>query len=84
MANIRTEIGNPLSILCTDRGGEYLSHEFTAFCDENGIERHLTQAHIPQQNAATALSWNVHAAYRHIATYLFFYGARQYQRPIIL
>ena len=50
MAKIRTETGNPLSILHTNRGGEYLSHEFTTFCDENGIQRHLTQAHTSQQN----------------------------------
>lgn len=45
LAKIRNETSNPLSILRTDRGGEYLSHDFTAFCDEHGIQHHLTQAH---------------------------------------
>ena len=50
LTKIRIETGNPISILRTDRGGEYLSHNFITFCHENGIQRHLTQAHTPQQN----------------------------------
>lgn len=34
----------------TDRGGEFVSHEFNAFCNESGIKRHLTAPYSPQQN----------------------------------
>ena len=36
--------------LRTDRGGEFLSNEFTSFCEENGICRELTAPYTPQQN----------------------------------
>ncbi|KAG6483717.1 hypothetical protein ZIOFF_060369 [Zingiber officinale] len=34
----------------TDRGGEFLSMEFTQFYENEGIERHLTAPYTPQQN----------------------------------
>lgn len=34
----------------TDRGGEFISHEFQAFCEKYGIQRHLTSPYSPQQN----------------------------------
>ena len=34
----------------SDRGGEFCSKEFLAYCDENGINRHLTAPYSPQQN----------------------------------
>lgn len=34
----------------SDRGGEFLSHEFKEFCEKNGINRHLTASYSPQQN----------------------------------
>ena len=34
----------------TDRGGEFNSEEFNAYCEENGIKRHLTAPYSPQQN----------------------------------
>ena len=34
----------------TDIGGEFNSEEFIAYCDENGIKRHLTAPYSPQQN----------------------------------
>lgn len=34
----------------TDRGGEFTSHEFKLFCEENGIKRHYTAPYTPQQN----------------------------------
>lgn len=34
----------------TDRGGEFTSQEFQAYCDANGIKRHLTAPYSPQQN----------------------------------
>ena len=36
--------------LRTDRGGEFTSHEFNTFCNDNGIRRHLTAPYTPQQN----------------------------------
>jgi hypothetical protein len=39
-----------LSCLRTDRGGEYLSNEFMAYCKLHGIMRQLTTARTPQQN----------------------------------
>jgi hypothetical protein len=39
-----------LATLQTDRGGEYLSSEFNAYCQYHGIRRQLTIAHTPQQN----------------------------------
>lgn len=33
-----------------DRGGEFISHEFSNYCDQNGIKRHLTAPYSPQQN----------------------------------
>lgn len=34
----------------TDRGGEFVSHKFDLYCNENGISRHLTTPYSPQQN----------------------------------
>ena len=34
----------------TDRGGEFVSHEFNKFCEDSGIKRHLTAPYTPQQN----------------------------------
>nr|GEY30121.1 retrovirus-related Pol polyprotein from transposon TNT 1-94 [Tanacetum cinerariifolium] len=34
----------------TDRGGEFISKEFAAFCDEEGIKRELTAPYTPEQN----------------------------------
>lgn len=34
----------------TDRGGEFVSREFNAYCEEAGIKRHLTAPYSPQQN----------------------------------
>lgn len=44
------EIRDFLRCLCTDRGREFTSHEFNAFCKANGISRKLTAAYTPQQN----------------------------------
>ncbi|KAG6518802.1 hypothetical protein ZIOFF_022283 [Zingiber officinale] len=39
-----------IKTLWTDQGGEFLSTEFTQFCENEGIERHLTAPYTPQQN----------------------------------
>ena len=47
---VETETGEKIKCLRTDRGGEYTSSEFSAFCKEQGIRRQLTTAYTPQQN----------------------------------
>ena len=47
---IERETGNKIKTLRTDRGGEYLSGEFTDLCKSSSIQRELTQAHTSQQN----------------------------------
>jgi transposase InsO family protein len=36
--------------LRTDRGGEFTSHDFKNYCEDNGIKRQLIAAFTPQQN----------------------------------
>ena len=47
---IEFETRHKLRNLRTDRGGEFMSHEFLAYCQHNGIKRQLSQAKTPQQN----------------------------------
>lgn len=47
---VEKEVGSPIKVLRTDRGGEYNSHEFASFCEAHGIRRQLTTAYTPQQN----------------------------------
>jgi hypothetical protein len=44
------ESGHRLRTLRTDRGGEFTSKDFTAFCLDRGTARHLTAPYSPQQN----------------------------------
>uniref|UniRef100_A0A8R7UAC2 Integrase catalytic domain-containing protein n=1 Tax=Triticum urartu TaxID=4572 RepID=A0A8R7UAC2_TRIUA len=45
-----SESGRKLRTLRTDRGGEFTSGSFTAYCAELGVSRHLTAPYSPQQN----------------------------------
>nr|GEW91104.1 copia-type polyprotein [Tanacetum cinerariifolium] len=47
---VEVETGKIIKTLRTDRGGEYLSHDFTNFCVEQGIKRQLTTSFSPHQN----------------------------------
>lgn len=47
---VETETGERIKVLRTDRGGEFLSNEFTKYCNETGLERHYTSPYSPQQN----------------------------------
>ncbi|MCH81752.1 copia-type polyprotein, partial [Trifolium medium] len=47
---VEKECGEAIVCLRTDRGGEFNSHEFKDYCEENGIKRQLTAAYTPQQN----------------------------------
>ena len=42
--------GNQLKCLRSDRGGEFMSIEFTNFFVENGIKRQLSALRTPQKN----------------------------------
>ncbi|KAI3510533.1 hypothetical protein L1887_17599 [Cichorium endivia] len=48
--SVETETGEKLKTFRTDRGGEFLSKQFTAYCEETGIHRHYTAPYSPQQN----------------------------------
>ena len=47
---VEKETGVFICCLGTDRGGEFISHEFNVFCKANGISRQLTATYTPQQN----------------------------------
>ncbi|GJS30316.1 zinc finger, CCHC-type containing protein [Tanacetum coccineum] len=47
---VETETGEKVKVLRTDRGGEFLSNQFTTYCNETGLERHYTSPYSPQQN----------------------------------
>ena len=47
---VEQETRTLVKTLRTDRGGEFMSHEFKLFCDKNRISRHLTAPYLPQQN----------------------------------
>lgn len=49
-AYVEKQSGYELKTLCTDRGGEFTSKEFTDFCEKEGICKQLTTSYTPQQN----------------------------------
>jgi len=49
-SHVEKETSTFIKCLCTDKGGEFTSQQFTDFCKENGIRRQLTVAYTPQQN----------------------------------
>ena len=49
-AYVENEIGKPLKVFRSDRGGEFTSLEFNSFCEQNGVKHHLTTPYSPQQN----------------------------------
>lgn len=46
---VEQETKETILMLRTDRGGEFVSNEFNAFCEDSGIKQHLTAAYSPQQ-----------------------------------
>lgn len=50
---VENQTHHKIKILRTDQGGEYLSNEFSAFCQEQGIKRETTAAYTPQQNGVS-------------------------------
>nr|GEX62198.1 retrovirus-related Pol polyprotein from transposon TNT 1-94 [Tanacetum cinerariifolium] len=49
-ALVEKHSGKDLKVLRTDHGGEFISKEFAAFCNEEGIKRELTAPYTPEQN----------------------------------
>lgn len=49
-AIVEKESKATIKTLRTDRGGELTSNEFNSYCEEHGIQRHLTAPYTPQQN----------------------------------
>lgn len=49
-ALVENEIGKPLKVFRSDRGGEFTSLEFNSFCEQNGVKCNLTAPYSPQQN----------------------------------
>ena len=43
-------MGNPLKLLQTDNGGEYISKEFKEYCSKNGIKHKKTVPSTPQHS----------------------------------
>jgi len=49
-AAVELESGHRLMAVRTDRGGEFNSGAFMAFCSEHGIRHNTTTPYSPQQN----------------------------------
>ncbi|KAH9783052.1 Integrase catalytic domain-containing protein [Citrus sinensis] len=47
---VETQTGRKIKVLRYDNGGEYTSDSFLQVCQNEGIKRHFTVRHIPQQN----------------------------------
>ena len=50
LAFVSTQFNATLKAAHSDRGGEFLSKEFTSYMEARGIEHQLTAPHTPQQN----------------------------------
>ena len=49
-ALVENQIGKKNKVLRSDNGGEYTSHAFDEYCQQEGIKRQLTVPYTPQQN----------------------------------
>ena len=50
---VEKQIGKPLKVLLSDRGGEYLTTEFLRYLKKNGIVSQWTPFGIPQLNGVS-------------------------------
>lgn len=48
--SVEKQCSLPVKVLRTDRGGEFMSHEFKAFCELTGVKQQFTAPYSPQQN----------------------------------
>ena len=55
--HVEAESGKKLCVLRTDRGGEFTSVEFAAYCVDQGVGQHHTMPYSPQQNGVVD-RWN--------------------------
>ena len=49
-AEVEKQLGKNIKTLLSDRGGEYLSHDFRTYLSDNGIISQLSAPGTPQQN----------------------------------
>jgi transposase InsO family protein len=49
-SQVQTKFGRPIKKLWTDRGGEYVNHEFADHAKASGMEHHFSVATVSQQN----------------------------------
>lgn len=49
-AKVEDGVERRIKVFRTDRGGEFNSNEFKAYCEDSRIERHFTAQYTPQQN----------------------------------
>jgi len=49
-AEVENQIERKIKRLRDDRGGEYISNEFSQFCGEHGIIHEVTRPYSPQSN----------------------------------
>ncbi|XP_039056284.1 uncharacterized protein LOC120199175 [Hibiscus syriacus] len=47
---VEKQTGRCIKALLTDRGGEFVSHEFNSFCEEHGLRTELTTPYTPEKN----------------------------------
>ncbi|MCH79927.1 copia-type polyprotein [Trifolium medium] len=47
---VKNQSGKKIKVLRSDGGGEYTSHEFSAFCEANGIKHEIIAPYTPQHN----------------------------------
>ena len=50
---METQTGKKIKVLRSDNEGEYISDPFLQLCQNEGIKRHFTVRHTPQQNDVT-------------------------------
>ena len=50
LARVEKETGKSLKCLRSDRGGEFISNEFSNFCIQRGIKRQVLAPGTPQKN----------------------------------
>ena len=53
---IELQLGQYIRTIRSDRGGEFLSAEFSKLCEDAGIVRQLTNADTPEQNGVAERS----------------------------
>ena len=54
--SLQTQYGTTVKILHSDRGGEFLSNEFTAYLERIGTKRRLTVHDTPEHNGVAERS----------------------------